>query len=39
MNEHLECTEMIEDRAKVGARALSGWMRSCRAMVREVEVI
>ena len=36
VNEHLECTKMIEERAKAGARALSGWMRSCRAMAREV---
>ena len=27
---------MIEERAVAGARALSGWLRSCRAMVREV---
>ena len=27
---------MIEERAMAGARALSGWLRSCKAMVREV---
>ena len=32
VNEHLECKGMIEERAMAGARALSGWLRSCRAM-------
>ena len=27
---------MIEERAMAGTRALSSWLRSCRAMVREV---
>ena len=36
LNEHLECKGMIEERTMAGARALSGWLRSRRAMVREV---
>ena len=36
VNEHLECKGMIEERAMAGTRALSSWLRSCRAMVREV---
>ncbi len=36
LNEHLECKGMIEERAMAGARAQSGWLRSCSAMVREV---
>ena len=36
VNEHLECKGMIEERAMAGTRALISWLRSCRAMVREV---
>ena len=36
VNEHLECKGMIEERAMAGTRALSSWLRNCRAMVREV---
>ena len=38
LNEHLECKGMIEERTMARARALNGWLRSCRAMVREVRV-
>ena len=36
VNEHLECKRMFEESAMAGTRAVSGWLRSCRAMVREV---
>ena len=36
MNDHMEYKKMIKERVMAGARALSGWLRSCRAMVREV---
>ena len=31
VNEQLNCTRMVEERAKAGAKALSEWLRRCRA--------
>ena len=31
-----QCRRMVEERAKAGARALSNWLRRCRASVGEV---
>ena len=36
VDEHLSNVRMIEERAKAGAKALSDWLRKCRATVGEV---
>ena len=36
IDEHLQGTRMVEERGKAGARALSDWLRRCRATVGEV---
>ncbi len=36
VNEQLNCTRMVEERAKAGAKALSDWLRRCRAAVGEL---
>ena len=36
VDEHLSNVRMIEERAKAGAKALSDWLRRCRATVGEV---
>ena len=36
VDEHGQCRRMVEERAKAGARALSDWLRRCRASVGEV---
>ena len=36
IDEHLQGTRMVEERGKAGARALSDWLRRCRATMREV---
>ena len=36
VNEHLNCTRMVEERAKAGAKALSEWLRRCTAAVGEL---
>ena len=36
VDEHLSNVRMIEERAKAGAKALSDWLRRCRASVGEV---
>ena len=36
VDEHLSNVRMIEERAKAGAKALSDWLRGCRATVGEV---
>ena len=37
VDEHGRCRRMVEERAKVGAVALSDWLRRCRALVGEVK--
>ena len=36
VNEQLNCTRMVEERAKAGAKALNDWIRRCRAAVGEL---
>ena len=36
VNEQLNCTRMVEERAKAGAKTLSEWLRRCRAAVGEL---
>ena len=36
VDEHGQCRSMVKERAKAGARALSDWLRRCRASVGEV---
>ena len=36
VDEHVECRKMVEERGKSGARALSDWLRRCKAIVGEV---
>ena len=36
VDEHGQCRSMAKERAKAGARALSDWLRRCRASVEEV---
>ena len=36
VDEHLQCMRMVEERGKAKARALSDWLRRCRATVGEV---
>ena len=35
-HEHGQCRSVVKERAKAGARALSDWLRRCRASVGEV---
>ena len=37
VSEHLRSGRMVEERAQTGARALSDWLRKCRAAVKEVQ--
>ena len=32
VKEHLQSMRMVEERVKAGAKALSDWLRSCRAI-------
>ena len=36
VDERGQCRRMVEERVKAGARALSDWLRRCRASVGEV---
>ena len=36
VNEQLNCTRMVEERAIAGAKALSDWLRRCRPAVEEL---
>ena len=36
VNEHIDCREMVKEKAKVGRGALSAWLWRCRASMGEV---
>ena len=36
VNEQLNCSRMVEERAKAGAKALSDWLRRCRVTVGDL---
>ena len=36
ISEHLEMKQMLEERAKAGAKALNAWLSRCRLMVGQI---
>ena len=37
VNEQLNCSRVVEEMAKVGAKALSDWLRKCRVTVGDLK--